>query len=56
MSDEVDPGGFDEACPLCGGDIYYGFGLMGGGYGAYEFCLNDDCGFFDKEEDPMESE
>lgn len=35
-------------CPKCGcQDLYAGFGLAGGGYGAYEMC--DGCGYFLKD-------
>lgn len=33
-------------CPKCGGQITFGFGLAGGGYGVYWLCL--DCDWFDK--------
>lgn len=30
----------DDACQYCGGITEQGFGLAGGGYGAYAFCTN----------------
>jgi hypothetical protein len=38
-------------CPKCGGELFTGYGLMGGGIGAYEGCTNDDCDYFDKTQD-----
>jgi hypothetical protein len=35
----------EKRCPDCGGELYHGFGLAGGGYGAYETC---ECGYFFK--------
>jgi hypothetical protein len=35
-------------CPQCGEPTMEGFGLMGGGYGAYEACLTPGCGYFHK--------
>jgi hypothetical protein len=37
-------------CPKCGAELLYGFGLAGGGFGSYEFCSNDDCEHFKKEQ------
>jgi hypothetical protein len=34
-----------KICPECGEPTEVGFGLAGGGYGAYVFC---ECGFFSK--------
>jgi hypothetical protein len=34
-------------CPLCEGRLTWGFGLAGGGFGAYEACL--DCEYLLKE-------
>lgn len=32
-------------CPECGTELASGFGLAGGGYGAYIYCPNEDaCG------------
>jgi hypothetical protein len=28
----------EPKCPDCGGDIDMGYGLAGGGIGAYEYC------------------
>jgi hypothetical protein len=42
-------------CPKCGGPVYVGFGLAGGGYGPYQLCLNeDDCDYFHKEQEEVE--
>ena len=27
-----------DRCPKCSGDVEVGFGLAGGGYGAYTYC------------------
>ena len=36
-------------CPHCGTSLEVGFGLAGGGYGAYTYCPSDECGkYFDK--------
>ena len=37
-----------EVCPKCGSKTDFGFGLAGGGYGAYVACESDDCDFFAK--------
>jgi hypothetical protein len=38
-----------DKCPHCGSELKVGFGLAGGGYGAYTYCPADDCGkYFDK--------
>lgn len=47
---------FTDACPKCGGETTFGYGLMGGGMGAYVVCLTDDCDFFEKEQDPPEED
>lgn len=31
-----------DACPHCGGETETGFGLAGGGYGVYTYCVS--CG------------
>lgn len=36
----------NKPCPQCGGELTFGFGLAGGGCGAYVLCL--DCDFFEK--------
>jgi hypothetical protein len=43
-----------ETCPKCGGEVQGGFGLAGGGYGAYKFCVEDACDWFEKT--PMTAE
>lgn len=35
-------------CRKCGAPTIQGFGLMGGGYGAYEACEAFDCGHVEK--------
>ena len=48
---EKPPSGLgQEKCPKCGEETANGFGLMGGGYGSYVFCLGDHCGWFYKEQ------
>ena len=38
-----------DKCPHCGTELEVGFGLAGGGYGAYTYCPSDECGkYFDK--------
>lgn len=45
----------DETCPKCGGELFYGYGLAGGGGpGSYVMCLTDDCDHFVKEQDPSD--
>jgi hypothetical protein len=46
----VDP----TKCPKCGGTVVAGYGLAGGGMGAYWLCLDDrgaDCDYFYKVQD-----
>ena len=38
-----------EKCPKCGSWIGHGYGLMGGGMGAYKFCNSDECDWFWKD-------
>lgn len=38
-----------EKCPRCGSWIGHGFGLAGGGYGLYKYCLNEACDWMWKE-------
>ncbi len=40
-----------DRCPKCGGELFYGYGLMGGGIGTYEGCDEDGCDYFYKEQD-----
>lgn len=35
-------------CPKCGSELEMGFGLAGGGYGAYEYYTNEKCNQFTK--------
>lgn len=37
-----------EQCPTCEGPTEMGFGLAFGGYGAYRYCLDDSCPYFEK--------
>lgn len=46
----------DEKCPKCGGELYHGYGLAGGGIGAYTTCLNDKCDHFEKTQDAEDEE
>ena len=41
-------------CPKCGSEVLAGYGLAGGGMGAYEVCNNGDCDFFVKTQDAGE--
>ena len=42
-----------DLCPKCGSNkTLCGFGLAGGGYGAYASC--DRCGWFGKDQEPIE--
>jgi hypothetical protein len=44
-----------DKCPHCGTELEVGFGLAGGGYGAYTYCPAEDCGkYFDKTQEPDE--
>lgn len=38
-----------DICPKCGSETFSGYGLMGGGCGAYVGC--DNCDFFAKQQD-----
>lgn len=40
-----------EKCPRCGTHVTHGYGLMGGGIGAYVFCCDDSCDYFVKTQD-----
>lgn len=35
-------------CPQCGAELHEGFGLLGGGYGAYEVCMAPGCDYIQK--------
>jgi len=41
-------------CPKCGTHVTSGYGLMGGGIGAYQFCCDDNCDYFSKTQDENE--
>jgi hypothetical protein len=43
-------------CPKCGSELGQGYGLAGGGIGAYTYCTDDDCDYFDKVQDPPEDD
>jgi hypothetical protein len=36
-------------CPKCRDAIEDGYGLAGGGFGAYQYCLNEACDWFVKD-------
>lgn len=36
----------DGTCPKCGAKSVGGFGFAYGGYGPYEFCDTEGCGWF----------
>ena len=38
-------------CPKCGSPLHQGYGLAGGGMGAYEMCEAEGCGHFEKWQD-----
>ena len=38
-----------ERCPKCGADKDFGGGFAFGGYGPYEFCVDEECGWWAKE-------
>ncbi len=38
----------EECCPKCGSELISGYGLMGGGVGAYAFCESESCDYFVK--------
>jgi len=41
-----------DTCPACGNKtLHHGYGLAGGGMGAYTYCTTDGCGEFDKFQD-----
>jgi hypothetical protein len=40
-----------DICPKCGTATDFGFGLAGGGYGPYVYCLAESCDFFAKEQE-----
>jgi hypothetical protein len=43
-------------CPHCGTELEVGFGLAGGGYGAYTYCPSEQCGkYFDKTQEHDEA-
>lgn len=46
----------EARCPKCGGELFTGYGLMGGGCGTYEGCTEDECDYFSKTQDPGEDE
>ena len=46
------PSSPEDACPKCGGELYCGYRLAGGGIGTYRSCLKEDCDFFEKTQDP----
>lgn len=40
-----------DECPWCSNPTESGYGLMGGGCGAYVFCTDEACDFFAKQQD-----
>lgn len=44
------------SCPRCKTPTVQGYGLCGGGFGAYEYCKAGDCGYFHKYEEMPEDE
>lgn len=45
MSDDVKAARLRKGlCPHCGAELETGFGLAGGGYGAYTYCPTEPCG------------
>jgi len=41
-----------KRCPKCGGEVGRGFGLMGGGYGSYVYCVSDnECDWMFKQQE-----
>ena len=43
-----------ERCPKCGSPTFFGYGLMGGGCGAYVLCDNSSCDYFNKVADKVD--
>lgn len=41
-------------CPKCGGPTDEGYGLAGGGFGSYVFCIKPECDYFKKEQEEDE--
>jgi hypothetical protein len=37
-----------DTCPKCGAETEKGFGLAGGGYGVYAYCVTEGCDYFAK--------
>lgn len=42
LSRAPDSEDLDEPCPDCGGALFFGYGLTGGGLGPYEMCMSCD--------------
>jgi hypothetical protein len=42
----------DNKCPECGTELIFGYGLAGGGMGAYRMCPSETCDYMDKTQDP----
>lgn len=40
-----------KMCPRCGHATAKGYGLAGGGFGAYVYCTREGCDFFQKEQE-----
>jgi hypothetical protein len=43
-------------CPKCWGAVIMGFGLMGGGFGPYVYCMTSYCTWMMKEQMPEDEE
>lgn len=54
--DEIGEPSKDGKCPKCGSGIDGGFGLCYGGYGPYEFCMNEECSWYWKKRMPHDAE
>ena len=44
-----------KRCPQCGYELFFGYGLAGGGVGVYATCDNPECDYFEKDHDGFAS-
>lgn len=44
----VGPYSGGDNCPRCSSPVNTGFGLAGGGFGAYVYCSSEKCNYFEK--------